>query len=180
MKKLLALVLSLVMIFSLVGCSDKKDEKEDKDSPATAVKNYVDVMLKGNAKKLKSLAPAEFWEYLEDEEDLTLDDCTERFEEGYEMTQEYLKEEFGDDYKISHKVNGKEELSEKKLAKIADGLNENYGISTKKVTKAYEMEVEVSIKGSDDDDEVELTLIVAKIGSKWYPVTESGILFYGF
>lgn len=60
---------------------------------------------------------------------------------------------------------------------LSDSLEEEYGIAKKSVTKAYEIEAEVTFKGSDDEDTEDMTLIVVKIGGSWYICSESGDLF---
>ena len=59
---------------------------------------------------------------------------------------------------------------------IKEGLKENYDIAKKSVKKAMELEVELTIKGSDDEEDTEMDITVAQIGSKWYMVTSVGTL----
>ncbi len=146
-----------------------------------AVKNYLDIQYKGKINKIESLAPKAYWEWLEDEQDVTVEDIIDEYEEeeSYEMMMEFLEEEYGDNVKISYKITGKEKLSKKKLEKIADGIKDNYDIPSKKVTAAYEIEVEMKVKGSEDEDEDENEIIVAKVDGKWYPVSANGSFLVG-
>ncbi|MBQ5810066.1 MAG: zinc ribbon domain-containing protein [Clostridia bacterium] len=146
-----------------------------------AIKNLLDVQYKGKTNKIESLAPKAYWDWLEDEQDMTVEDIIEEYEDNdtYEEMMEYLEEEYGDNVKISYKITEKEKLSKKKLEKIADGLKENYDIAKKSVKAAYEIEVEMTVKGSEDKDDDDAKFYVAKIDGKWYPVTANGDFLVG-
>ena len=144
----------------------------------SAVNNYQAV-LNGKASKVEKMAPKEYWEYMEDEyEDFDMDDIVENFEESYETSLEYWEEEYGDNVRIKIKVVDEKKLKDKKVKDLADTLNEKYGIKKKSVKQAYELELEMTIKGSDDEDESERELYAVKIGSKWYLVSQGGSFLY--
>lgn len=145
----------------------------------SAINNYQ-AMLNGKGNKLEKMAPKEYWEYMEDEnEDFDLDEAKDQFEEGYEATLEFLEEKYGDNVRIKIKVADEKKLKDKKVKDLADALNEKYDIKKKSVKQAYELELEVSIKGSDDEDEEEMELYAVKIGSKWYLVNGAGSFVVG-
>ena len=143
-----------------------------------AVENYVDVSFKGKANKIEKLAPKEYWEYLEDEdEDFDLKDAIEEYEDEYEDMMDDLEDEYGKNIKVKCKIEDKDKLSGKEISKIAEALKEKYDIKKKSVKKGYEVDVELTIKGSDDKDDDDATLTVVKIGGKWYvdPVSFSSM-----
>ena len=147
----------------------------------SAVKNMIDVQFKGKANKIEKLAPEEYWQYLEDEADFDMDDHIEDYEESWEDRQDYYEDEFGKNFKVKYKITDKDELSDKKLDELADSLNENYEIKRKDVKKAYKLDVELTIKGSEDEDDGELEdLLVVKIGGDWYICSESGTFPYAY
>ncbi len=144
----------------------------------SAVNNYQAV-LNGKASKLEKMAPKEYWEYMEDEnEDFDIDEVKDQFEENYETSLEFLEEKYGDNIRIKIKVTDEKKLKDKKVKDLADALNEKYDIKKKSVKQAYELELEMTIKGSDDEDDSERELYAVKIGSKWYLVTSSGDFLY--
>lgn len=135
-----------------------------------AIDNYLDVMAKGNVKKIEKIAPKEYWEYLEDEEDLDIDELIEELEEDWEDQEEEIEEQYGKRVKISYKVTKKKEVTKKVLKGIAEAIEEKYDIDSKKVTKVYDIKVKVTIKGSEDEDTDSSKLSVAKIGGSWYVI----------
>ena len=144
----------------------------------SAVNNYQAV-LNGKASKLEKMAPKEYWEYMEDEnEDFDIDEVKDQFEENYETSLELLEEKYGDNVRIKIKVTDEKKLKDKKVKDLADALNEKYDIKKKSVKQAYELELEMTIKGSDDEDEDEMELYAVKIGSKWYLVNSAGSFMY--
>lgn len=136
-----------------------------------AIDTMIDVVFEGKIDKFKDLAPAAYWEYVEDEYDLDMDDITETLEEGLEYVMENLEDQYGEKIKVSYEVKKEKELSEKKLEKIAEALEDTYDIDAKSVTAVYELKVEMAISGEDDDDEDDAEMTVAKIGGKWYLIS---------
>ena len=145
-------------------------------SPKKAMKNLEKVM-NGNASKISSLAPGAYWNYLKEEEDITKADVKDEFKDSYEDMKEYLEDEYGKNAKYSMKIADKDKLSKKKLEALAESIEENYEIDEKKVKAAYELEVEVSLKGREDDSEYDSTMYAVKIGGKWYIVGPDGTFF---
>lgn len=138
-----------------------------------AVKNYQAV-LNGNAGKIASLAPSQYWKYWKEEEDITKADVKKEFKELYEDGKEEMEEIYGKNVKYTVKVTEKDKMSKKDLKEIADQLEDNYEIDDKKVKAGYELECEMTIKGKEDDEEIETTLYAVKISGKWYLVSSYG------
>lgn len=170
-KKLLGIVIgaaavvliAIIILVSSIGGGYK-----------SAIDNYFDVLVEGKVKKLEKLAPEAYWDYLEDEYDTTLDDIKEEYEDSFEDQAEYLEEEYGKNYKYSYKITDKDDITNKKFKNIQENLKDRYDIPKKSVTKGYKVDIEATIKGSEDEDETETTLYVVKIDGDWYVTTESG------
>lgn len=137
----------------------------------SALDNYIDVVIHGKVNKLEKLAPKEYWSYYEDEYDEDFDDIKDEFEDNVDDMLEELEDEYGKNIKVSYKVEDKKTLSDRKLEKIAEGLNEKYDIKESSVKKAIEVELEMTIKGSEDDDDNDGEFTFVKIGSKWYMIS---------
>lgn len=137
-----------------------------------AVKNMMDVNFKGkiSESKIEKLAPKEFWDYLEDEEDTELDDVVEMYEEAWDETKDYNEEEYGDNWRVTYKIESKKKIKDSKIKKIARALNDQYDIKKSSVKKGFDLKVEWEIKGSEDDEDDTLKFAMLKIGGKWYPV----------
>lgn len=165
-------VLLVVIIIICVACSGGGYKK--------AIKNAIDVSYKGKANKIEKLAPKEYWDYLEDERDFDMEDYVENYEENWEDRVDDLEDEYGKNYKVKFKVTDKDEISDKKLNTLKDNLNEKYDIKRKDVKKAYKLDIEYTIKGREDERDWEAEdAYVVKIGSKWYPISESGTFMIG-
>lgn len=161
-----ALLVVVIIIISSLTASSYKD----------AIDLMVDVSLNGKIEKLEKLAPKEFWEYYEEESDITVKEMIEEYkdENVYESMMEELEKDYGKNIKVSYKIKEKEKLEKDELDEIKDGLKENYGIAKKSVKTGYEVEVELTIKGKDDKDSQTNTINVVKIGKGWYIVSSSG------
>lgn len=138
----------------------------------TPVKNLINITLEGDYDKLEEILPKDYIDYLEDEMKVELDDLIELLEKGSDVVMEAMEEEYGDDIRITFKVTEKKVLSDKKLDDIKDALKE-IGISKKDVKKAVKLDIDYTIKGSDDSDEDDCKVTVVKIGSKWYALNQS-------
>ena len=145
-------------------------------NPNKAIKNYEAVM-NGNAGKVTSLAPGAYWKYVKDEEDVTKSDVKKEFKDQWEDLKEEMEDQYGKNVKIKIKVTDKKKMSKKDLEEIAEKIEDNYEIDEKKVKAGWEMECEMTIKGREDDDEVENTLYVVKISGKWYVVSPYGSFY---
>lgn len=165
----LVLVIVLICVFAGGGSSYSK-----------ALDNYFAVMGKGETKKIEALAPPEYWEYLEDEEDQDMDDVIDSFEDYWDEYSDYMEDEYGKNIKISYEILDEKELSEKKLEGIGEALEDTYDIDAKDVTAGYDLELEVTIKGSEDDDSEETEMSVVKINGDWYVISwyKSGSDYY--
>lgn len=161
-----ALVVVIVLAIVLLCGTSYKD----------AVKNYQAVM-NGNAGKIVSLAPNDYWKYLKEEEDITKADVKEAFKEMYDEMKDEMEDTYGKNAKYSIKISDADKLSKKKLEALAENIEDNYEIDEKKVKAGYELECEMSVKGREDDDEYEDSLYAVKIGGNWYVVSSSGTFF---
>lgn len=158
---LAVLIILLVLVFGGNGGMTKP------------IDNLIAITFKGKFEKIKDMAPAEYWEYMEDEYDLDIDEMIEEAEENADDMMDYYEEEYGDNIRVSYKVTKKKELSDKKLEGIAEALADAYDLDEDKFTSAYELDVEMTIKGSEDDDEEENEMTVIKYAGKWYAINWS-------
>ena len=142
----------------------------------SALDNYFDVNCYGKADKIEFLAPKEYWDYYEEKNDMSLEDLKEQFEENWDDIQDAMEDEFGKNIKVTYKVVDEDKLSNRKMEKIAEALEDTYDIDADSVKEGYKIDVEMTIKGSEDDDEEETTFNVIKIGNRWYLISyyESG------
>ena len=93
---------------------------------------------------------------------------------------EEFEDEYGKNIKMSYKVTDKSELSDKKLKNIQEGLKDNYDIPKKSVKEGYKVDVDMTIKGKDDEDTNDTEFYIVKIGSGWYICSSTGRFDFSF
>ena len=79
-----------------------------------------------------------------------------------------MEYDYGTNLKFSYKVTEEEALSASELEDIRYNLEMDYNMDSSSVKKGYKLDVDVTIKGSEDSDTEEMELIAIQIGSKWY------------
>ncbi len=136
-----------------------------------AINRYIDVNYNGKYKQVEKLAPKEYWEWYEDQYDKDIDDVIDDREDSWEDTEDYLSDEYGDNFKVKFTEDKSKKLSDRKLEGIAEALEDKYDIDADKVTAGYEVEGELVIKGSEDDDDDDAEYTVIKYSGKWYLVS---------
>lgn len=149
----------------------------------SALNNFVDVM-NGDASKLEKVMPNEYWEYMDEEYNKELDDYVEEFEDEYDDYVKELRGEFGKNIKFSYEIEEAEKMDKDDVEDLAEGLADEFSyIDEDDVKEAYEVEMEMTIKGSKDDDSIEMDVLCVKIGSGWYLIRSGGsgdYVYYAF
>lgn len=169
MKKLLALLLSLVMVMCLFAACDSDDD--DGDGKGSASGSYEDpveralkaICLQVTEQDCKDMFPEEYWE----ENDF--DEYWENTESRMDASRDAMEEQIGKNAKYSYEITEKTELDEDELEEIKTALSDQYGIDADDVEKAYSLDFEFCIEG--DDDKVESSSddsIVVCIRGQWY------------
>jgi len=151
------LIIAIVLLVNLTGYKP-------------VMNTVIDVWGEGKVDKVEKLAPKEFWEYREDEYDSDVDDYIDDNEDSIEELIEAMEDEYGDNFRITFKVEDEKKLKDKHVEGVGEALEDAYDLNEKKVTAVKEVEFEVSIKGSDDDDDFDLDMYFVKYNGKWYPI----------
>ena len=117
----------------------------------------------------------------EDEEDPDWDDA----DDAIEASKKLIETKYGDDVEISYKVTDKEKISKSKLKKNYKSLAKKYAEATDEKTsdfyptEGYELEIEFTIKGDDDEDTEETTVKVGKIDGDWVFLDDGSLGMFG-
>lgn len=186
MKKLLCLLLALVMLLSFAACaSDSDDDGESKRSKKSketteggtaksgSYEDAVDLVVKlytGDLSKkdLEKMLPADVWEYLEDEEGLTIDDCYDQVD--IDEMREYMEEQYGKNMKITYEILGKEKASDDDIEEFLETMEEMYGLDPEDFGDAYEIEFTITVSGSEYEDSEEVEFGFIEYKGNWYVV----------
>ena len=140
-----ALILVIVLIFSLTG---------GRSGYKKPLNNYFKGLAKGDWKTFSSALPKEMSEELGDYGDQMM-----------EALSESLEQQFGDNIKITYKIKEKKKLDKDAIKELVNELEEDdikFDIS-----QAYQLKLEVTIKGDDDDKTDNIKLAVGKVDGKW-------------
>ena len=166
---LAALILIVVLVICLSG-----------GGPEKALDNYLDVIFYGKVSKIEKLAPKEYWDYVEEASDMDLEDIEDTAKDLYKDKIRSLEDEYGDDIKISYKITETDDVKKSMLDTMKDNIKEKYDIPKKNVTDAVEMEVELTIKGDDDEETLDGNIYYAiKVDGDWYICSSDGSFLIG-
>lgn len=89
-----------------------------------------------------------------------------KIEDFLENVEELLDQVSDKDSYIYEEITAEmDSKTEKKFKQLITGLKKD--LKDIKITKGYELELTVSVKGSEDEDEDDLTLCVIKVNGKW-------------
>ena len=159
--------------------TDSPVNSDTSSNPEKALDNYISVVCNGKVNKLEKLAPAEYWECLEDENDVSMKDAEEQMEELNKTLIRGLEDEYGDNIKVSYKILEKDDASSSDLDGMKDYIKSNYDIPKKSVTDAVELEVELTVRGDDDEETTESTFYAVKVDEDWYICSANGAFVGG-
>jgi hypothetical protein len=87
-----------------------------------------------------------------------------------DFMKEYMntfKEQYGDNFVVTYKIVDKEKLDSSDVESLEEEIEYTYDEKIN-IDEIYELDVELSIKGSDGEDSDTSTFTVFKVGSKWY------------
>ena len=132
--------------------------------------NLIDISYKAKFNKIEKMAPKEYWDWYEEKFDKSVDEVIEERNDKKDEYLEQLEKMYGEKVKVKSKITDKDKLDKDDLKKIAEALEDQYDIKAKSVKAGYEIEYELTIEGSDEEDEIEDKITVIRIGMKWYAV----------
>ena len=137
-----------------------------------AINRYMDANMEGKSGQIKNLAPKEVWEYYDDVYETSQKDVKEYFDDELkEDIRDDAEDDYGKNYKVTFKKKDQDDAKKDELKAVKDYLNEKFDINKDSVKKLVKVDGEMIIKGSEDDDDMDLEdRYVVKIGSKWYYV----------
>lgn len=193
-KVWLAILLSLVMLVSMLSLTacDKK-EKEDESAPnnpedvaeafveAWELEDYaamIDLYAYDFEAELKDDAldefdsEEEFFEEMSAEFDEDVSSWKEVYKAFLKQSDEWFKEDYGDDYELTVEATGTEEMDEETVGGVINYLLKKYDEyidedAVEDIEEAVEVTVEAVISGEEDETTDNLTVTVVKIDGKW-------------
>jgi hypothetical protein len=97
-------------------------------------------------------------------------DDLDYIDDMFDELQDDLQDEFGKNAKISYKITDKDKLDKDDLEDAAEYLSSAFKSAGKKlkIKAGYEIDMDITIKGSKSKDTEDTNFTVIKIGGKWY------------
>ena len=160
---LVVLIVVLVLVFS--GGGYKK-----------SIDTYIKALTTGDSDLIEALAPEEYWDYMAEKSGSSTKKIISSVADTFDQIIDMAERAYGDNFKITYKIEDKDSLSKGQLNDIRDTVNSTYDIANKSVTEGYELDLELTFKGKDDERSEDATVYVVKIDGKWYLCQEDGIL----
>jgi len=146
----------------------KNISEEDHSEYMALVDKYVEY-LSGNEEALDGLYPKEYCESFGQTEEEFIAEIKGTLEKDRETN----TEKYGADYKVTYTL-----ISEKNYEPFLDNITTNlkskYGISEDRVSKAYIIQLDLTIKGSLSEFTDSCFLFPTNIDGNWYLYNESG------
>lgn len=156
-----AAILILCIVLAVVDATGYK----------SALNNMMDLM-NGDAKKLEQVMPAEYWDYMDDKYGTDLDDAIDEYEDTYKASMKSLKSKYGKNIKYSYTIDEATKVDKDDLEEMAEEIAKQFSyVDEDDIKEAYEVDIELTIKGSKDDDSEDIDVLCVKIGSSWYAMS---------
>ena len=181
MKKLLCLLLSVLLVLSFAACGSEDDggssKKSKKNKESTeevgSYEDAIDLLLELyvadlSESEFKKMIPADIWKYYEDEEGMSVSDCYETVADGMDEQRAYMEEQYGEDMKVTYEIVSKEKASEGDVEDFLELMEEQYGLDPDDFGTCYEIELAITISGSEDEDTQETMMGFVEYKGSWY------------
>ena len=139
----LVLLLILLLVFS--------------DSKTKPIDNMLAGIYKANVTKYIAAFPKETtedWDKLDLTEDL-LENLVD------------IKSTYGLNARCSYKIIEKDKYSKRELTNLQNSLEDHFGLNGDKVTEAWTITIDLTVKGAKDKETSEVSLVVIKYNGKW-------------
>lgn len=159
LKKFISILLVLMfLVIACTGCSLTKDEKEDEEDKKESYSKVVDNYFKGMEKADAEMYLKAYPDFIYSDEDIDDDDMEDMLE--------MFEDEYGENIKISYEITDETEIEKEDLENVEKYVLERYDEEVK-ISGGYEVEVEATIKGDDDEDTDTNDMYIYKVDGEW-------------
>lgn len=131
------------------------------------VEKAINSVFDGDIKALVDLLPPDMMDNAMAQEGISQSELDSQIDQMGDMLKNEMKSlstEYGDDWKISQKILSETDVTGTDL----EVLQDDYSEINVKVAAAKELNVEISISGSEGRDSNTVDLYVVKVGNSWY------------
>ncbi len=183
MKKLFALLLALIMVFTLAACGEKSDDGDKAGKPeAPAEASYltpleinIAMRLEGKFDTLETALPQVTWDWYVKEYGYSKKDVIDNMKMQHESRPIQLKAEYGEDMTVTYTVTSDTAMESDDLTKIAQKLKNLYKLDETKITEGRNLVYDVILSGSKKETKSSnIPFAVVKFDGVWYHVVLEG------
>lgn len=160
MKKILAVVLAGVMALSMTACG-KSAEYE------SILEDFFKAIEEADGELYMSLVHSTVLENERENYNLTEESQKEMYQTFIKTLHDTMVSEYGDDFEFSYKIEEDEELKGDDIEKYEEKLESIWGEEDVKITKAYESEVELTIKVGGEKEKDTADFVFAEVDNEW-------------
>ena len=164
MKKIMAMLLSALVLTAFVGCSDDS-ESINREKPEGAVDSFFKASCEADVDAALACFPEEMQEYMIGEYDSKSEMKKELRKELKESIEE-VEDDFGKYERYEFEIVESETIDRDQREYIEEQLNER-GMDIK-ISSAKLVEVEYTIYFEDDEYEDSIRLELIKVDGQWY------------
>lgn len=163
-KKLIAIIAGVVAVIIAFICIFGGG------SYKSTIKKYYSAIENGDGSKLQACYP--FYVKAAKADGDSASDIKDEYKDRAESLHDLYAERYGDDFKIKYEIKDADKVDKDDLEDFEKELNEaieeeDINMGKVSISQGYEVEVEGTIKGSEDEDEFEDTFYMLKINGKW-------------
>lgn len=171
-KRISALILTLIMAFTLFACDSKETDDNDEKSSKSISTNSPEGALKAYFKAFETTDTDTYIDLMPELKQAiyNLDEnnsIEEEVEEDLKNTLDYYEDEYGKNVKFSLNNIESEEMSGKKLKTIQEAYANDSDLNDIEIEEGAEVDFELSIEGDDGSDKGDGTAYVIKENGKW-------------
>lgn len=156
-----AVVVLILAVFGIASCSSTNSSPKNVVKKMEKVFNLKGVSVNDVIKICDPIVAKELKEEIKDDKDIKDD-----FKDNLKEAREEIEDEYGKNAKIKLKI--KSEKNIKKSDSTYEYIEEYFEDEDLKLQAAKNIKVEMSVKGSDGNDEDVTTFTVVKVKGKWY------------
>ncbi len=146
---------ALLIVIEFFGTYDK------------ALDNYFSVYAGGKYLRIGRLAPPEYWESLEKQYGITVEEVRDSYKKHWDEHQKELEKLVGKKPRYTYQIKKEHKLSDAVMKKLETALSA-YGIEKESIKRAYKVDLTVTYSGKKDSVTRENSGYVVQIRTNWY------------
>ena len=150
--------------------TSRSSDGGDQSTFKKTIEKYAQAWIDGDAEAImEATVPKSMWDDMEDNSGESIEDAKRALMREWATDTDDYMERFGKNIKADVTIIKKEKIDKDRIRELEEiGKEIDKGFD---ITEAYEVEFEMTIKGSEGEETDTDTMELFKIGSRWYALT---------